>query len=160
MNKKNNTFCSKKWTFWSAGGIIPSTLGYGPAYYYPALTTSCFVLMPLHMQWQMVRSSEAPLTYMTLEWFGSRVFSNVSGQLIGSCKAPVARIPCATVRFLSRVYALMGFQVRAFGVRFLTTWGENITKMNSEMLVYKVLRKISTGNNYHLVEIFKTGISS
>lgn len=59
------------------------------------------VLVTLHVQSQMVRAREAAAAGDALEGFGPGVFPVVSGELVGSSEAPVAVLPCASVRLLA-----------------------------------------------------------
>lgn len=74
--------------------------------------------MPLHVQGQVVRPGETPVTVRAFKRLGTSMLSEVSGQLITSCKTPLTTFPRASVRLFSCVSALMCFQVGAFSVNF------------------------------------------
>lgn len=59
------------------------------------------VLVPLHVESQMVGAGEAPAAGEALEGFGARVLPVVPGQLVGAGKAPVAAFPRAFIRLLT-----------------------------------------------------------
>lgn len=62
---------------------------------------SGLVLVPLHVQGQVVRAGEAAAAGQALEGLGSGVLAVVSGELIRAGKAPVAAIPAAPVGLLT-----------------------------------------------------------
>ena len=72
--------------------------------------------MPFHVQRQVVTSGERPGAEVALERLLSGVFPEVSGQLVGPCKLPLATFPRTLVRLLARVRPLVSFEVRALGV--------------------------------------------
>ncbi len=53
----------------------------------------CLILVPLHMQGEMIGAREAAAAHGALEGFGSRVFPEVTSQLIGTSKLPIAALP-------------------------------------------------------------------
>ena len=55
----------------------------------------------------------------TLERLDPGVLPHVSGQLIRSCKLPVAALPGTLVRLFPSVRSLVCLEVRAFGVHFV-----------------------------------------
>lgn len=57
--------------------------------------------MSLHVQGQVVGSGKGPGADHTLEGFGARVLPVVTRQLVGTCEAPVAAVPCAPVWLLT-----------------------------------------------------------
>ncbi|TKC34877.1 hypothetical protein EI555_009987, partial [Monodon monoceros] len=59
------------------------------------------VLVPLHVQGQVVRAGEAAVAHAALEGLGPRVFAVVSGQLVRAREPPVAAFPGALVRLLT-----------------------------------------------------------
>lgn len=62
---------------------------------------SVLILVTLHVQGQVVRAWEAAAAGDALEGFGSGVFPVVSGEFVRSGEAPVAALPCTTVRLLA-----------------------------------------------------------
>ena len=77
-------------------------------------------LVSLHMEWEVVTSWKLSLTQVTFEGLWSGVLPVVTGQLIRPGKLPGAAFPRALIGFLSCVGALVGLQVRALGVNFIT----------------------------------------
>ena len=73
--------------------------------------------MPLHVQREMVRAREGPLTQPALERPVPGVLAVVASQLVRAGELPAATFPAALVRLLARVRAEMRLQVRRFGVR-------------------------------------------
>lgn len=61
----------------------------------------CLILVPLHMQSEMIGAREASAANGTLEGFGSRVLSEVTCQFIGTSEPPVTALPCAPVWLLT-----------------------------------------------------------
>lgn len=59
------------------------------------------VLVPLHVQSQMVGAGEAAATGEALEGLGTRVLPIVPGQLVRAGKAPVAAFPSAFIGLLT-----------------------------------------------------------
>jgi len=59
------------------------------------------VLVPLHVESQMVGAGEAPAAGEALEGLGTRVLPIVPGQLVGAGKAPVAAFPRALIGLLA-----------------------------------------------------------
>lgn len=59
------------------------------------------VLVPLHVESQMVGAGEAPAAGEALEGLGARVLPVVPGQLVGAGEAPVAAFPRALIGFLT-----------------------------------------------------------
>ena len=57
--------------------------------------------MPLGVQGQVIRSGEATLAHGAAEWFGPGVFPDVTGQFIGSGKAPFTRRKMTCVGFFT-----------------------------------------------------------
>lgn len=57
--------------------------------------------MSLHVQRQVVRPGEGPLTQVTLERPVSSVLPEVTCELIGTSELPTATLPAAVVGFLS-----------------------------------------------------------
>lgn len=70
----------------------------------------------------MIGAREAAAAHGALEGFGSRVFPEVTRQLIGTSEPPVTALPRAPIRLLTSVCPQMSFQVGRLGVNFLTTW--------------------------------------
>ena len=68
----------------------------------------------------MVTPGKCSLTQVTLERFAARVLPQVSRQFIGAGKPPVTVGPGARVGLLPRVRPLVGLQVGALGVDFVT----------------------------------------
>lgn len=95
--------------------------------------------MPLHMQRQMIRSTERTLTQIATERFLSSMFPIVSSQFIRTGKFPRTTIPGTLIRFLpykthikpsqnnrnmqtkTCMSPLMRFQMRTFRVNLVTT---------------------------------------
>ena len=65
--------------------------------------------MAFHMKCKVVRSRKWPPTLETFEWFGSSMFSHVTGQFVGTCKTPAATRPATFVRLLPCMSTLMSF---------------------------------------------------
>ena len=59
------------------------------------------VLVPLHVQGQVVRAGEAAVAHAALEGLGPRVLAVVPGQLVRAREPPVAAFPGALVRLLT-----------------------------------------------------------
>lgn len=59
------------------------------------------VLVPLHVQGQVVGAGEAAVTHSALERLGPSVLPVMARQLIRACEPPVAAIPGAFVRLLT-----------------------------------------------------------
>lgn len=57
--------------------------------------------MSLHVQGQVVRAGECPLTEMALEGSVSRVFPVVAGKLVGAGELPAASLPGTVVWLLT-----------------------------------------------------------
>ena len=66
-----------------------------------AVLPAAYSLVALHVQWQMVRSWEGTLAQVAAERLLSRMFAEVTGQLVGPSKLPGTTIPRALVRFLA-----------------------------------------------------------
>lgn len=49
--------------------------------------------VPLHVQGQVVRPGETPVTVRAFKRLGTSMLSEVSGQLITSCKTPLTTFP-------------------------------------------------------------------
>ena len=64
----------------------------------------------------MITTGESPFTQMTLEGLHAGVLPVMSGELVGAGKLPVAAVPRAGVRLLSRVRPLVRLQVGALRV--------------------------------------------
>ena len=67
----------------------------------PTRRTRPASLMPFHVKSQMVGSGKTTSAIVALEWFGSRVFPIMPGELIRTGKAPFASIPWTPIRLLS-----------------------------------------------------------
>lgn len=65
--------------------------------------------VPLHVKSQMVRPGETSVTVTAFKWLCPGVLPEVSGQLIASCKTPLAALPRTPVWFLTCVCALVCF---------------------------------------------------
>ena len=59
------------------------------------------VLVPLHVQRQVVGAGEAAVAHAALEGLGPRVLAVVAGQLVRAGEPPVAAFPGAFVRLLT-----------------------------------------------------------
>lgn len=59
------------------------------------------VLVPLHVQREVVGAREAAAAHGTLERLGARVFAEVARELVGTGKLPAAAVPVAVIRFLT-----------------------------------------------------------
>lgn len=86
------------------------------------LCVCVLVLVPLHMQGQVIRSGEGARADRALERFGPCVFPEVTSQLIRTGETPVTSIPRTPVRLLTSVGPQVGFQMGRLGVHFLTSW--------------------------------------
>ena len=71
----------------------------------------------LHVQREMVRAREGPLTEPALERPVAGVLAVVASQLVRASELPTAAFPAALVRLLARVRAEVRLQVRRLGVR-------------------------------------------
>lgn len=91
-----------------------------------------FGLVAFHVKSEMVRAGETTVANLALERLGSRVFSYVARELIGSCKAPLTALEMAFVWFFTCMNSLVSFQMRAFRVCFSATW--EIAKVDSSFL--------------------------
>lgn len=80
----------------------------------------------------MIRAGEATLTVRALERFDSCVFAEMPCQLIRPGELPCAALPHALVRFLSCVGSAVGFEVRAFGIDFITA--SEVAAVNPSLL--------------------------
>ena len=68
----------------------------------------------------MITAGELPRAEMALERLGAGVFPVMPRQLVRPRKLPAAAVPRALVGLLTRVRPLVGLQVRALGVDFVT----------------------------------------
>ena len=71
----------------------------------------------LHVQREMVRAREGPLTEPALERPVAGVLAVVASQLVRASELPAAAFPAALVRLLARVRAEVRLQVRRLRVR-------------------------------------------
>ena len=78
--------------------------------------------MPLHVQGQVVRPGEGPLTHPALERTVPGVLAGVPRQLIRPCKPPAAALEITNIWLLSRVRPLMGLQMAGLGVGLHATF--------------------------------------
>lgn len=101
------------------------------------------VLVPLHVQGEMVGSGEGPGANGALEGLGTRVFPVVARELVGTGKAPVAAVPRAPVRLLTRVSPEVGFQMGRLGVDLLAAWV--ITVVDPAFLQVRVVPPVVAG---------------
>lgn len=60
-----------------------------------------YLYMSLHMERQVVRSWETPITVATFEWFSSCVLPIVTCKFITSCESPFASFPRAFIRLFT-----------------------------------------------------------
>ena len=72
--------------------------------------------MPLHVKTEVVTPCKSAITEVTSERFASRVFPQMSCELVRPGKPPVALRPRAAVRLLSSVRSLVSLQVGALRV--------------------------------------------
>ena len=70
-----------------------------------------FALMSLHVEREVITSTERPGTKFTLERLLTRVLAVVPRQLVRPGELPLAALPRALVRLLPRVRSLVGFEV-------------------------------------------------
>ena len=73
--------------------------------------------MALHMQREVVGARERPLAEPALERPVAGMLTVVASQLVRAGELPAAALPAALVRFLARVRAQMGLQMRRFCIR-------------------------------------------
>lgn len=75
-----------------------------------------FGLVAFHVKSEMVRAGETTVANLALERLGSRVFSYVARELIGSCKAPLTALEMAFVWFFTckRKKYMLSFSVIHF----------------------------------------------
>jgi len=76
-------------------------------------------LVTFHVQRQMIGSREAAETELAIERSIARMFSEVSGQFVGSGEFPVTAFPSALVRFLACVSSHMSLQMGTFRIDFV-----------------------------------------
>lgn len=95
------------------------------------------VLVPLHVQGEVVGSGERARTHGTLEGLGAGVFPVVARQLVGPREAPVAAVPGAAVRLLTGVSPEVGLQMGRLGVDLLAAWV--ITVVDSPFLQVRIV---------------------
>lgn len=62
---------------------------------------SSSVLVPLHVQGQVVGAGEAAVAHPALEWLGPGVLPVVARQLIRACEPPITAFPGAFVWLLT-----------------------------------------------------------
>lgn len=67
--------------------------------------------MSFHVKSEVVGAAEAPFTAGALKGLGSGVFAEVTGQLVGPRKTPLAPFPRTFVGLFARVSAKMRLQV-------------------------------------------------
>lgn len=103
------------------------------------------VLVSLHVQGEVVGSGEGARADGALEGFGARVLSEMARQLIRTCEAPVAAVPRAPVRLLTRVSPEVGFQMGRLGVDFLASWV--ITVVDPSFLQVRVVPPVVAGRH-------------
>lgn len=60
---------------------------------YPQREATVCSKVPLHVQGQVVRPGETPVTVAAFKWLCTGVLPEVSGQLVASRKAPLAAFP-------------------------------------------------------------------
>lgn len=84
--------------------------------------------MSLHVKRQMIGPTKRPLTQVTTERFLAGVFPIMPGQLVRPGKLPSASLPGTLIWFLTCVRSFVRFQMRAFGVDFMTSG--HVTPMN------------------------------
>lgn len=68
---------------------------------YGIANVPCLVLVPLHVQGEMVGAGEAAAAHGALEGFSAGVFAEVARQLVRTGKPPVTPFPCAPVWLLA-----------------------------------------------------------
>lgn len=66
-----------------------------------AKATRRLVLVPLHVQGEVIRAGEGARADGALEGLGARVLPVVPGQLVRAGESPVAALPRAPVRLLT-----------------------------------------------------------
>lgn len=89
--------------------ILPSELhGGGGGRYMGAALRGGSVLVPLHVQGEVIRAGEAAVAHAALEGLGSRVLAVVAGQLVRAREPPVAAFPGALVGLLACVKGTRG----------------------------------------------------
>lgn len=79
-------------------------------------------LMAFHVERQMIRSGESPVTELAFERFGARVFPKMPGKLIRASKPPFTAFPGTFIRFFARMSSHVRLEMRTLGVNFITTW--------------------------------------
>lgn len=80
------------------------------------------VLVPLHVQGEVVGPGEGARADGALEGFGARVFPVMARQLVRTGETPIAAVPRTPVRLLTRVSPEVGFQMGRLGVDLLAAW--------------------------------------
>lgn len=103
------------------------------------------VLVSLHVQGEVVGSGEGARADGALEGFGACVLPEMARQLIRTCEAPVAAVPRAPVRLLTRVSPEVSFQMGRLGVDFLAAWV--ITVVDPPFLQVRVVPPVVAGRH-------------
>lgn len=103
------------------------------------------VLVSFHVQSEVVGSGEGARADGALEGFGARVLPEMARQLVGSGESPVAAVPRAPVRLLTRVGPEVGFQMGRLGVDLLAAWV--ITVMDPSFLQIGVVPPVVAGRH-------------
>lgn len=67
------------------------------------------VLVPLHVQRQVVGAREAAVAHSALKGLGARVLAVMACELVGACEAPVAAFPRALVGLLTSMSPQVSF---------------------------------------------------
>lgn len=93
----------------------------------------------------MVGPGEGARADGALERFGARMFAIMARQLIRASETPVAAVPRASVRLLTRVSPEVGFQMGRLGVDLLTAWV--ITVMDPSFLQVRVVPPVVSGRH-------------
>lgn len=94
--------------------------------------------MSFHVERKVIRPGKRSLAQLTLEWFLTRMFTEMSSQFIRSRKLPGTSFPGACVGLFSSVSSFMCFEMRTFRVHFFTP--VEITFMNlSSTKTFRVL---------------------
>lgn len=96
--------------------------------------------MSFHVQRQMIAPRERSLTDRAFERFRASVLTIVPRQLVAPRKSPLTFRPLTLVRLFTRMYPLMGLQVRTLRVDFRTTY--EITVVNPPFLELGVVPSV------------------
>ena len=111
--------------------------------------------MSFHVKREVITAGKLPRTKMALERFGAGVFPVMPRQLVRPRELPAAAVPRALVGLLARVRPLVGLQMRALGVDFVT--GREVAAVNLPPLEAVVVLAADRGRGRGQVMMRLTG---